>query len=119
MFKFLNFLVRRPGMTPEEFRNHYDNTHVPLSFRTFPQILEHRRNYPQDGGAFFPEGTAQPWDCVAELWFEDRKGFDDMMKFLSDPVASAEVIQDGMKFLDMPKCGMLLVDESVTTRKGR
>jgi len=117
MFKLLNFLIRKPGMSPAAFRAHYENSHVPLALKTFPQIIEHRRNYPLDGGAFFPEGAAQPWDCISEISFADRRGFDEMMKFMGDPALSSEVAKDGERFLDGSKCGMLLVDETITTRK--
>lgn len=116
MVKLINFLVRKPGMTPEAFRAHYENSHVPLALKTFPQILEHRRSYPVDGGAFFPPGVTLPWDCVSELWFADRKGFDDLLAFMGDPVASAEIAKDGDRFIDGSKSGMLLVDETITRR---
>lgn len=110
----MNFHIRKPDITRAEFRDHYENSHVPLALKSFPQIVEHRRNYPCEGGAFFPEGVSQPWDCVAEIWFEDRRYFDTMMNFLSDAVASTEITKDGAAFLDGAKCGMLLVDEMVT-----
>ncbi len=113
MFKIVNFLVRRPGMTTAEFQAHYEKSHVPLALKTFPQIVEHRRNYPVEGGTYFPENVAQPWDAVVEIWFKDRRGFDDMLAFLSDPVASAEIVADGDLFLDGAKCGMLVVDEKI------
>lgn len=116
MFKFLNFLVRKPGLSPAAFRDHYENSHVPMALRTFPQIIEHRRNYPTDGGVMFPEGVDQPWDAVVEIFMESRQGFDDMMALLSDPEASKEIVADGDKFLDGPRCGMLIVDEVIARR---
>lgn len=114
MFKILCFLNRRPGMTPAEMRAHYENVHVPLARKTFPQILEHRRNWPEDGGAFFGEGAAVPaYDCVSEIWMEDRSGFDAMLALLADPVASAEIKADEVKFLDPSRCGMMIVDETI------
>ena len=116
MFKLVNFLVRNPKMSPAEFREHYETSHVPMALRTFPQILEHRRNYPSEGGVMFPEGVEQPWDAIVEIFMESRQGFDDMMALLSDPERSREIVEDGDKFLDGPKCGMLIVDEVVTRR---
>lgn len=116
MFKFLNFLVRKPGMTPAQFKAHYETSHVPLAFKTFPQIIEHRRSYAADGGAMFPPGIDQPWDAIVEIAMESRKGFDDMMSLLSDPERSKEIIGDGDKFLDGPKCGMLIVEQEITRR---
>lgn len=114
MFKILCFLNRREGMTPAEMRTHYETVHVPMARRTFPQILEHRRNWPEDGGAFFPEGYAAPaCDCISEIWFEDRAAFDAMLALLADPVASAEIKADELNFLDPARCGMIIVDETI------
>jgi hypothetical protein len=113
MFKIIAFLVRKPGMTHADMRTHYETRHLPLARRTFPQIIEHRRNYPQEGGIFFPPGVVSPhWDVISEIWFADRDGFDAMMVFVSDPQASAELSRDEARFLDREKCGMMIVDET-------
>jgi hypothetical protein len=116
MFKIIDFLIRKPGLSKEEFRAHYENVHRPLAFKTFPQILEHRRNYPEEGGVLFPEGMEQPWDCIVEILLTDRKGFEDMEAFLADPKLSREIIEDGERFLDIPRCGVLIVEEVVARR---
>lgn len=114
MFKLICFLNRRVGMTPAEMREHYENVHVPLARKTFPQIVEHRRNWPEEGGAFFAEGYAAPaCDCISEIWFEDRAGFDAMLALLADPEASAEIKADEVLFLDPSRCGMMVVDETI------
>ncbi len=117
MFKILDFLVRKPGMSKEAFREHYEKVHRPLAFKTFPQILEHRRNYPEDGGVMFPEGVEQPWDAIVEIFFTDRQGFDDMEAFLADAELSREIMEDGARFLDIPRCGVLVVEEVIARRE--
>lgn len=116
MFRILNFLVRNPNMTPEEFRYHYETSHVPMALDTFPQIQKHVRYYATDGGAMFPEGIEQPYDAIVAITLADRKGFDDMMAYLVDDAKPRDIVEDGEKFLDGAKCGMLIVEESVTTR---
>ncbi len=116
MLKILNFLVRRPGLTPQQFREHYENSHVPLAFKTFPQILEHHRYYATEGGAMFPPGVEQPWDAVVAITLKDRQGLEDMFALLADPELSREIVEDGDKFLDGPKCGMLIVEDEITRR---
>jgi hypothetical protein len=112
MFKIIVFLVRKPGLTLAEMRTHYETRHLPLARRTFPQIIEHRRNYAQDGGIFFPPGVAAPqWDVISEIWFANRAGFDAMMAFVADAQASGELGRDEAQFLDREKCGMMIVDE--------
>ncbi|RVQ65166.1 hypothetical protein EKN06_14285 [Croceicoccus ponticola] len=114
--KFLNFLVRKSGITPAEFREHYETSHVPLAFKTFPQITEHHRYYATEGGAMFPPGVDQPWDAIVAITLTDRQGLDDMFALLSDPERSKEILEDGDKFLDGPKCGMLIVEDEITRR---
>ncbi|MFA7440189.1 MAG: EthD domain-containing protein [Sphingomonadaceae bacterium] len=116
MFKLLNFLVRKPGMSQADFRNYYETVHRPLAFKAFPQILKHVRNYPEDGGAMFPEGVDQPWDAIVEIYFRDRKGYEEMQAFMADPVKNKELVDDSFNFLDLARCGGLIVDEVVSDR---
>lgn len=112
MFKVLVFLIRKPGMTPEAFRDHYETRHVPLALATFPELVEHRRNYPGENGSFFaPDVTMPAWDAISEMRFADRAGFDAMLARIADPVASAEISADELRFLDRPRCGMMIVEE--------
>ncbi len=116
MFTVLNFLIRNPALTPAQFRAHYETSHVPLALRAFPQILEHRRYYATDGGAMFPAGMDQRWDAISAITMAGREGFDAMLAFLADPVASREIMADGDLFLDQSRCGMLITDEERTLR---
>ena len=116
MFKLIAFLTRKPGKTLAQFRDHYENSPLPMARRTFPQILEHRRNYIDQGGVMFPaDGPAPQWDCLAEIWFESRAGFDSMVATVMDPKAGAELREDEVKFLDSAKTGMLMVEEVKAT----
>jgi len=72
MFKLINFLVKRPDLSLEQMKEHYESSHVPMALRTFPDILEHRRNYLPKNSAMAPPGVSLPEvDCIAELWFDD------------------------------------------------
>ena len=118
MFKLINFLVKRPDLSLEQMKEHYESSHVPIALRTFPDILEHRRNYLPKDSAMAPPGVSLPEvDCIAELWFADRSGFERMMAIVMDPVAGQEVRDDGDKFLDGGKCWMQAVDDEVVTRR--
>lgn len=114
MYKLLLFLVRKPGMSVVEMREHYENVHMPLARKTFPQIIEHRRNWPQSDGFLFPPGADIPrYDVIGEVWFADKTGYDDMLSFLGDPNLNGEMIADEERFLDRSKCGLIVVDESI------
>lgn len=117
-FKIKAFLVRKPGMSSEEFREHYETRHVPLALRTFPEILRHQRNYVVPGGAHFPPDLGMPaWDAVSDIWFADRAGFEAMVGRLGTP-ATAEIAADEERFLDRERCGMMIVEEVGTDRAG-
>lgn len=62
LYKHSAFLVRKDGMTHEEFLDHWANEHVPLA-REIPGVVRYARVVPTD-----PEHAE--FDGVAELYFE-------------------------------------------------
>lgn len=116
MFKTIEFLVRKPGMSKEDFREYYETKHRPLAFETFPQIIKHVRNYPDDNPAMWPAGVDQPWDCIVEIYYKDKAGYEALNAFMSDPQKNKDVLADGVNFLDIEKCGRLLVDDETADR---
>jgi uncharacterized protein (TIGR02118 family) len=62
LYKHSAFLVRKEGLSHDEFLDHWANTHVPLA-REIPGVVRYTRVVPAD-----PESTA--FDGVAELSFE-------------------------------------------------
>ena len=63
LYKHSAFLVRKDGMTHEEFLDHWTNEHVPIA-REIPGVVRYARVVPTE-----PE--AAEFDGVAELYFED------------------------------------------------
>lgn len=62
LYKHSAFLVRKDGMTHDEFLDHWANEHVPLA-REIPGVVRYARVVPTD-----PENAE--FDGVAELYFE-------------------------------------------------
>ncbi|MDS0242422.1 EthD family reductase [Haloferax sp. S2CR25-2] len=62
LYKHSAFLVRKAGMSHDEFLDHWANTHVPLA-REIPGVVRYARVVPTD-----PERAE--FDGVAELYFE-------------------------------------------------
>jgi uncharacterized protein (TIGR02118 family) len=62
LYKHSAFLVRKEGMSHEEFLDHWANTHVPLA-REIPGVVRYARVVPTD-----PENAE--FDGIAELYFE-------------------------------------------------
>ncbi len=63
LYKHSAFLVRKDGMTHEEFVDHWENTHVPIA-REIPGVVRYARVVPTE-----PEHAE--FDGIAELYFED------------------------------------------------
>jgi uncharacterized protein (TIGR02118 family) len=62
LYKHSAFLVRKDGMTHEEFLDHWANEHVPIA-REIPGVVRYARVVPTE-----PE--AAEFDGIAELYFE-------------------------------------------------
>ncbi len=63
LYKHSAFLVRKEGMSHDEFLDHWKNEHVPLA-REIPGVVRYARVVPTD-----PENSE--FDGVAELYFEE------------------------------------------------
>lgn len=63
LYKHSAFLVRKEGMTHEEFLDHWTNEHVPLA-REIPGVVRYVRVVPTDP-------AHAEFDGIAELYFEE------------------------------------------------
>jgi len=46
MYKVFGFLTKRDGLSVPEFKDYYENHHVPLLLSRAPKPLIHKRRYP-------------------------------------------------------------------------
>lgn len=113
-------VYRNPKMTPGQFKDHYENKHIPLMKKllgaSFP--LSHSRRYilrsDADGHtATVLAGTQADFefDCVSELKFESEADFQSMSALLSSAENSAAVGEDCMTFVDPGKTKMVVLGE--------
>ncbi len=102
MLKVMLLVHRREGMSLEEFRRYWRESHAPLLLQ-LPGLQRLVCNYAQADGA----GGAAPYDGVSENWFESAEA---MQAAYSSPVGQA-VAADGPNFMNMSKLQMLLVEE--------
>jgi hypothetical protein len=134
-FKIVGYLTRKPGMTPAEFRDYYENTHMPLLVSltgpAFPKT--HTRTYltrtPIDSSssdttndnfvaaAFAGKPEEFEYDAYAELVFENADKFAEFGKRLTE-IREAEdgaFHRDELAFLDLSKAKGVVVEEPVVT----
>jgi hypothetical protein len=70
-------LKRKPGMSFEAFREHYENSHAKLGEKYFGHLFaSYRRNYIPEGMRFADGSLGEnAYDCVIELVFREVGGY--------------------------------------------
>jgi len=118
MIKIIWGLKRKPGTTMEQFRNHYENSHVRLAQKYAGQyLLDYRRNYVVDSKIFkdrVEQDIPFGWDVITEMRVRDRASCDAMMKVFSEGETGKLFEEDELRFIDT--ASVLLVEcEEVDT----
>jgi uncharacterized protein (TIGR02118 family) len=109
MVKGIALLKRKPGLSVEEYRKHYEESHAPLALSLFPTIRKYVRNYVTKI-AFPADAPELDFDCITEQWFDDVEGFQAMMNAGAGEAGRA-IANDEKKFLDRARTVYLLVEE--------
>ncbi|KAK5169449.1 uncharacterized protein LTR77_005425 [Saxophila tyrrhenica] len=116
-FQLLMIGRRRQDLTPAQYRDHYENVHIPLMRNltgdSFP--LSHERHYisrmPGDHGTF-PADLLLPgivtqadfdFDAVAVLTYRDRAHFDANWAYFEDEEFREIIAADEAKFSEWVK----------------
>ena len=112
MVKFVGMLKRKPGMSAEEFHRYWREVHAPfvMSVHEFARYV---RKYVQshatpDQATVAGAGGNPAFDGLAELWFDSAE---DARKAFTEPRYLSEIRPDELKFLDLPNCVTLMVEE--------
>ena len=112
MIKSMTLIKRKPGLSREEFIQHYEEVHAPLALKHFPTFKRYVRNY-----VIALPGTEEPdFDCITEFWFEDIEGAMAVTEALGDYKTEIGRIflDDEEKFMDRGSRVSFLVDERVS-----
>lgn len=122
-FQLIMFGRRRQDLTPEQYRDHYENVHIPfmkdLTGDTFP--LTHVRHYVQRDGppdflAVLMPGSNQSsfdFDAVAVLTYRDQAHFDANWAFFLNETTQKLIQEDEVKFSESVR-GVFLGGTEVT-----
>jgi uncharacterized protein (TIGR02118 family) len=99
--KILLFMKRRAGMSVADFRDYYENHHVPLCAKYSGGVDRYVRRYfepqphPETGAA-----SELPFDVMTELWFNDEAIFKGALTYLTTHMMPDEVVADELKLFD-------------------
>ncbi|RLC94052.1 MAG: EthD family reductase [Chloroflexi bacterium] len=110
MVKVIALIARKPGLSREEFRRHYEEVHAPLVLRTLPGIRRYVRNHVI--GAPLSEGPG--FDCITEVWYDSMQDYKASMAVWGQE-AGRPIREDEDTFLDRSRLALFLVEEEVST----
>lgn len=122
-FTLVVFVTRKPGLSPAEFKDHYENKHVPLlqslAGPTFP--ISHTRHYlardsvnPEHPPVFvYGDSEAFTYDAIVEVRFENQAGLQEFQKTMLSP----EVLEDEDRFTDRTKLRAVGMGKTEVTRR--
>jgi hypothetical protein len=106
MESVLVLLKRKPGISFEEFRNHYEGSHALLGEKYFGHLFaSYKRNYIPEGTRFSDGNMVEnAYDCVIELIFREQDGYAELKRRAAKPEIQAILSADEAKFLDRSAC---------------
>jgi len=132
-FSILLFAYRKPGTSPASFKEHYENTHLPLlkalAGETFPN--SHTRRYIQrqevpvdqtsdanySATVLFGNQTDFEYDAVSEVIFDDEKAFQVFFGRMSEKEAAAKFAADEKLFLDGERMRVVVLGDCIVSTK--
>lgn len=115
MVKLVAFLKRKPGMTPEQFYDHWENHHGPLIANT-PELARHIVRYEQHRRTAHAEwmGTAG-FDGITIQWMASAEALE---AFIAEPKYAELIAPDEQRFLDTDALVWMVTEEPVVTIDG-
>ncbi len=130
MPKLISLIKRQPHLTHEEFRDYYENVHVPLGVKHHGKYFaDYRRNYVRHefgssgdtyaGSRENPAGGSWPgYDAILEIWFKDQMALDAMLRESKAQAADPNLVGSRGKFIDQQSMRRLIVDEEISDLSG-
>ena len=107
MFKITFCLRRRPDLTPAQFDAYWRDEHAPL-VRRHARALGIRRyvqstRFDSDLAAVAAKvrGAPEPFDGVAELWFDSREAMEAGFSTKAGRAAGRALLEDEARFIDL------------------
>ena len=104
MLKIIYFLKRKHGISHEQFRQHYEASHVVLAKKYIGHLLvDYIRNYPEFAllnPSEIPEGTEPApydigYDCITEMYVKDQAAITEMTRIFNDPDINPILVEEG------------------------
>lgn len=126
MIKLIFMFKRKPGLTHEQFRHHYETSHVPLVHKYLSHLfVDYRRNYVTGAsGQNTQTDRDRPterdigFDAITELWFADEAAIAEMRRITADEAVGRLFYEDELKFFDRAACRIVTCEETIDRQRG-
>ena len=114
-YKILMFMKRKAGMSVEDFRDYYENHHVPLCLKSGAGMKRYLRRFidpqPHPETGSWSEPT---FDVITELWFDNQAVFEGSLKHITTTTMPEEIIDDEKQLFDRSSFRIATVTECET-----
>ena len=122
-FRVVWLVKRKPGLTPEEFREHYIN-HVPKIKKYLGHLtLEYSVSFINEafggineassGKGYIAGAIPAAYDCVTTMTAIDKAAFDEGLRITQQPEVAKILDEDENKFIDHKAVVTYFCDEVV------
>lgn len=117
MIKLVMCLRRKPGLSRAEFLDYWENKHAPLfmrfadSYGTKKYLQDHIIDTPLNDAIRSSRGMEEPFDGIAEVWFESEEALIEAMNSPEGQAISAKLLADEPNFLDHTRCAAFITRE--------
>ncbi|KAJ8131277.1 hypothetical protein O1611_g2347 [Lasiodiplodia mahajangana] len=131
-YSILCYLSRKPGTTPEQFKDYYNGSHMPFfrqlagphnPSRHIQQYIHRTNAAPGDGNTprnastpasvFFGTQADFDYDVVVTLEFKDAATFQAHLEHIQQPDIAAKIAADEERFLDRSQTRAVLLGEVI------
>lgn len=111
MIKMVVFIKAKAGLSSAQFRDHYENVHVPLIRRLHPTLRNYRRNYIDRERSVGGSDAWPDFDVVTESCFDDWEGFESFISTSASADVRSQVLADEAHFAETTRTRRLVVEE--------
>ena len=117
MLKLVFPLRRLPTLSREEFQRYWYETHGPLvrrhakALRIRRYVQLHTLDDPINAALQESRGAEEPYDGVAELWWESREDLEQALATPEAQQAGRELLEDERRFIDLGRSALWLGTE--------
>ncbi len=117
MIKLTYCIRRRAELSPAAFHQHWREQHAPLVQKHAAAIGAKRyvqsHTVEAEGNALLrsSRGADEPFDGVAEVWWESMKAFNAALQTTAGREAAQALLDDERNFIDFARSSLFLTEE--------